>query len=109
MATFKELMDLLKNPPEEGLPENLAEQLETAYDASIQDYTESAASALERATAAETARQAAESAKTEAQKHNARLLKSIPADKPDDDDPDGDHNTDPFESSVTIESMIEYR
>lgn len=110
MATFKELLDLMTNPPEDGLPDDLATQLQAEYDKDIQGYTDSAATALERATIAESARTAAETAKTEAQRHNARLLKSIPANKVDDDDPDDDdHNTDPFESSVTIESMTDYK
>lgn len=110
MPTFKELLELINNPPEDGVPADLATQLQAEYDKDIQSYTDSAATALERATLAETARNAAEEAKTEAQRHNARLLKSIPANVSDDDDPAGDdHNTDPFESSVTIESMTEYK
>lgn len=110
MATFSELLEMLANPPEDGLPEDIATQLQTEYDKGIQEYTESAASALERATAADTAREAAEAAKLEAQRHNARLLKSIPANDPGDGEPGvSDHNTDPFESSVTIESMTEYK
>ena len=110
MATFSELLEMLANPPEDGLPEDIATQLQTEYDKGIQEYTESAASALERATAADTAREAAEAAKLEAQRHNARLLKSIPANDPGDDDPGQvDTDTDPFGSGITLESMIEYK
>lgn len=110
MPTFKELLELLVTPPEDGLPADLATQLQAEYDKDIQEYTESAASALERMTAAETARGIADAAKLEAQKHNVRLLKSIPASTSDDGDPDdNDNKPDPFGSGITLESMIDYK
>lgn len=110
MATFDELLDMYANPPEDGLPQDFATQLKAEYDKGIQDYTESAASALERATAAEERATLAEAAKLQAQQHNARLLKSIPAHSDEDDGPNGDNNQDGdmFEKPATINDYIEY-
>lgn len=102
MATFKELLELISNPPEDGLPTDLAAQLQGAYDEDVVTYTDSAATALARATAAETRRD-------DLQNLNSRLLKSIPANEPNDGDPGDDHNTDAFESNVNLDDFIEYK
>lgn len=109
--TFKELLELLRNPPEDGLPADLADQLQTAYDGDVATYTSSATNALSQLQGMQEKLTAAEAAKQVAQEHNAKLLKSIPAygdnDNPGDSDTDDDGD-DPFESNTTVESMTEY-
>lgn len=111
MATVKELIEMLKNPPAEGLPDNLADQLENAYDEDVATYTASAANALSQVEGLQNQLTAADAAKKVAQAHNAQLLKSIPASGNNDDSGEGDtadNNSDPFDSSVTVESLTEY-
>ena len=50
MATFEELMEQFRTPPETGLPENFAEELQTAYDNDL-SVRDAAVSAREQAIA----------------------------------------------------------
>lgn len=111
MPTVKELIEMLKNPPAEGLPDDLADQLETAYDEDVATYTTAATNSLAQVEGLQNQLTAAVTAKNVAQQHNAQLLKSIPAHGDNDDSGQSDNDngdTDPFGSSVTIESQIEY-
>lgn len=111
MADFAELMSLLRNPGDDGLPTNFADELQTAYDETVATHTQQGVEFTEKLTAAETAREAAETAKLATQAHNARLLRSIPA-KPNDDQGNAGNDGqggDQFPKPVTIDSLIEYK
>lgn len=107
---FETLVELLKNPPEDGLPAELPDQLAAAYQDMVDTYTISSGTLTEQLESANTAREAAETAKKTAQAHNARLLKALPANRePEGGENGNDAGDGPEENPITIESLIEYR
>ena len=91
MATFEELMEQFRNPGETGLPENFAEELQTAYqddlsvrDAAVKDREEKLAEA-------EKARQERDAEVTRLKAVNYDLLVAAPkAGNPaENNEPDG--------------------
>lgn len=113
---FAELIAQMREPGEAGLPEDFADQLQAAYDDTVNVYTDSSATLTEQLEAAQTGittaqadRDAAIADKTKAQAHNTRLLRSIPMSKGTDTDNSGGDDGQGLPEPVTIESLIEYK
>lgn len=113
MADFIELMALLREPGENGLPANFADELQSAYDETVERHTQEGVDFTEKLTAATVAREAAETARLATQAHNARLLRSVPV-TPGEQSQGGAGNEgqgtgDGTPEPITIESLIEYK
>lgn len=112
MPEFLELIQTFRDPGEDGLPEDFADQLQAAYDQTIDTYDTSSATLSEQLEAANTAREASEAAKKTAQQHNARLLRSLPASREESTSAEDNSSSTELEDSdqpTTIDSLIEYK
>lgn len=112
MAEFNELIELLKSANDENpLPDDFVDQLQASYQETVDTYTNSSATLTEQLEEANAARTASDTAKTTAQEHNARLLRTLPAKREPkvDPEPSDDGGDDPdFPEPTTVESLIEY-
>lgn len=113
MPEFHELIEQLKNVDDENpLPEDFVSQLEAAHQEMVDVYTTSSATLTEQLEAATAERDASNTAKTTAQQHNARLLRTLPAKREPKVDPapsgDDDGDDPDFPAPTTVESLIEY-
>lgn len=106
---FHELLQQLREPGENGVPTDLADQLQAVYDQTVTSHTESAAALSEQITQEKSLREQAESAKAAAQAHNQRLLRSLPVDtgKQSQEPAPGDSGDD--DKQITIDDLIEYK
>lgn len=105
---FNELLEQLRNPGEDGAPEDIADQLKLAYDNDVATLTSSATTMSEELASERAAREAAETARNLAQDHNRRLLRSLPANQ-EQGDKSGEGVPETNDGQITIEDLFTTR